>query len=133
MTAQRAREIEEERQRLQLIFEHANQVALALYDAQTARLLTASARYLEETQRNLGAQAADLIGRTFGELDLVTAAAQATDLWQQALEQRAELHLPELRVRGGPGQPESVWDWSLTPIGPSHASGDIQFMRDGPA
>jgi len=128
VTAQRAREIEEERQRLQLIFEHANQVALALYDAQTARLLTASARYLEETQRNLGAQAADLIGRTFGELDLVTAAAQATDLWQQALEQRAELHLPELRVRGGPGQPESVWDWSLTPIGPSHASGDIQFM-----
>ena len=94
-----------ELERLQLIFDHAPQVALALYDDKTGDLLSVSPRY-----RELGAT-----GRWPEQIPLLSPDA-ATEIWQQVHRTGLPVRRPEIYDNRSDTAEESVWDWTLTPI-----------------
>jgi two-component system, chemotaxis family, CheB/CheR fusion protein len=115
-TEQRAREIEEEQARIKLIFDNANTAAMALYDAQTSKLIMASPRYLDVVAQAHGFAAHDLIGRKWHDIAFGAAGEAAGTLWSEVIEKCAPIRQPELHWQPLPGKPETIWDWSLTPI-----------------
>jgi two-component system, chemotaxis family, CheB/CheR fusion protein len=116
VTEQRAREAEEQRKQLQLIFENAEQIALALYDAADGRLIMASPRYLDLVERTHGVAPEAASGRRWHELTFVAEGAEAEHIWNSTLESQSTFHLSEVRRKLGGDKRESVWDWHLTPI-----------------
>ena len=126
VTEVRAREVEAERARLRLIFDRAEQVALALYDAQTTELLVMSPRYLQLIRRSGESDADALIGSRWQELSPFANGAEAAERWEQVLQSGASLRLPEVRVAHG--QAEMIWDLSLTPINAAEHTGVIRLM-----
>ncbi len=127
-TTQRAREIEEEHERLRLIFDNTNVAALALYDAQTAELILGSPRYFDLVAGTHGFERGKLIGRKWHELTFVASGEEAVTLWKRALESRAPLRLPEIHYRFAQNEQETIWDWSITPILDTEQSDTVRFM-----
>src|SRR5262249_55058883 len=85
-TRQRAREAEEEREKLKLIFDNADLAALALYDARTAELLMATPRYLERTANVHHLDPGKLLGHKWQELTLVPSQQNPSRIWKTVLE-----------------------------------------------
>src|SRR6266508_2619157 len=128
MTEQRARDAEGQREQLRLIFDHTRQIALALYDAETLGLLMASPRYLEGAARAHSANPHDLIGRKLPDLDWFVSGDVAAELWDEVLRSRAKLRRPEVHIQLDPHQPETVWDWFLTPIMDTEQPDRVRYM-----
>lgn len=130
-TEQRTREIEEERHRLKLIFDHADMTALALFDAHTTQLIMGSPRYLDIVARVRKLDRDQLTGRTWQELTIVEQGDTQPSMWDTLLENKKPQRLAELHLYLPPhdqhnrnngnaqdtwGTRESIWDWTLTPI-----------------
>jgi two-component system, chemotaxis family, CheB/CheR fusion protein len=113
-TQERIREAEEERERLKLIFENADVAALALYDAQTTKLLMASPRYLDIAAQVHKVDRDKLIGRKWPELSFITPTEEATRLWNEAVEHHTSLYLSEVHVKQG--EQETIWYDRLIPV-----------------
>ncbi len=118
VSEQWAREAEDERARLRMIFDHARQVALALYDAASARLITATPRYLE------------LVGSGAPWLQLETPipGADAATLWAQTLAAGTAVRVPEVTVPADRTPAATIWDWTLTPIADPAAPQTVAYM-----
>src|SRR5439155_21874242 len=106
VTEQVARETEERREKMKLMIEHADQVALGLYDAQTTRLIEASPRYRDILARMQGFDHDDLIGRTWQELSFISAGKRAVALFNTVRESGQAQRLPEVRVKSAAAEPE---------------------------
>ncbi|HZI73642.1 MAG TPA: PAS domain-containing protein, partial [Gemmatimonadales bacterium] len=131
VSAQMAEEATERRENLKLMVEHADQVALALFDVPTTRLLQASPRYLDIVERGAGFTRDEIIGRTWQELAFFSSTPnEATTLFQSVLAGAESRRLLGIRVRLGQEAQETVWDCSLIPIrfGTSDAEAPMQFM-----
>jgi len=111
-----AREAEERREKLKLMVEHADQVALGLYDANTTELLQASPRYLDVLERAYGYPRDEIIARKWQELSFTTPNDGAAELFDSVIESRTSRRLPEVHIKLGQDEKETVWDCSLTPI-----------------
>ena len=127
-TEQRAREIEEERTRLRLIFDHANIAAMALYDVKTSALVMASPRYIEIAARLHGLEESSVIGRKWHELYLLSFSEPADTIWNTTLESRTPFHLSAARIKLPESELETIWDWTLTPIPNAEQDGSAHFM-----
>ena len=127
-TAQRAKEIEEERQRLKLIFDHSYRMALALFDAETTELIIGSPRYLETASSVLGSDRNNLIGCKWQDLPFIVSDDEAARLWNDARESRAAVRLPEAHWKTATGEQEITWDYSLTPIMDIEKQNTIRYM-----
>ena len=126
-TLQYAREAQEERERLQLIFNRATQSALALFDAQTAELVLGNARYLELSSGMHGFEPDQLAGRRWHDITIL-AGEEPAALWDDVLRTQSSRRIPELRIRLGPDETESVWDWSMTLISQHGQPGMPRYM-----
>lgn len=115
-TMQRAREIEEEREKLKLILDNTDTATLALYDARTSELVMGNQRYLDMLARLHEVDHETLIGRTWNELAFVTPREQALASWKQVIESSAPLRIPEVRWSMPLAEQETVWECSLIPI-----------------
>jgi signal transduction histidine kinase len=126
-TEQRLREEVEEHKRLKVIFNNLSNVALALYDAQTGRLVMGSARYLERAASVHRLKPDELVGRNWQELTLIPSQEQATQIWQMVLEGQRPIHIAELSREIRPGE-MLVWDNTLTPIFDADEPGMVRFI-----
>jgi two-component system CheB/CheR fusion protein len=126
-TLQRAREIDEERKKLRLIFENTRS-ALALYDAQTAELLMGSPRYFDLVARSHGLERSKLVGRRWHELAIASTPEEADGLWNTAQESREPIRRPEVHLLLAQDVQETVWDWSLTPILDVENDDNVRYM-----
>ncbi|HLJ32438.1 MAG TPA: ATP-binding protein, partial [Ktedonobacteraceae bacterium] len=115
-TEQRLQEIEEESRKLRLILDHADMTALALFDAQNAELIMASPRYREIIAGIHQRDRDKLIGCTWQELTMVGQDNGQPSMWDTLLATGEVQHQQELHVYLAPDGPESIWDWTLTPI-----------------
>jgi signal transduction histidine kinase len=127
-TAQRAREIDEERQRLKLIFEHSYRVALALFDAETTELIIGSPRYFHTTRSIDGPDGNNLIGCKWQDVEFIVSGDEANSLWKRARESRTSTRLPEAHWKPAAGEQEIVWDYSLIPILDIEKQDTIRYM-----
>ena len=127
-TEQHAREIEEERAQLRLIFEHANVAAMALYDTQTATLIMASARYIELVASLHALKKDSIIGRKWHELYMVPSLEQSEHIWNTTLESRRPFHLSETHIKLPGSEEETTWDWTLAPFPTTEQDIPVRFM-----
>ena len=127
-TEERAREVEEESERLKLIFDNTSIAALALYDAQTSKLIMASPRYVDLAASIHGFKRDDLVGRKWRDLVFVASGEQADTIWNTAVESKAPLRLPEVQLKLPRAKQETVWDWSFTPILDVEKQGPARFV-----
>jgi two-component system CheB/CheR fusion protein len=127
-TIELAKEIEEERERLRLIFDNMNMAALALYDAQTQELIIGSPHYLDLKAQARRLDRNHLVGRRWHELTFVASDEQAMALWNKALESHATVRLPEVRYKFPSDEQDRVFDWSLTPIMDVEKTDTVRFM-----
>jgi signal transduction histidine kinase len=130
VSAQMEYDATERRENLKLMNEHADQVALALFDGSTTRLLQASPRYLDIVERAAGYARDDIIGRTWPEVAFFSRAPDAAlALFRSVLAGAESRRLPGVHVRLGQ-EDETVWDCSLTPIrfGAAEDETTAQFM-----
>src|SRR6266566_1791699 len=127
-TAQRAREIDEERERLKLIFDHSYRVALALFDAETTELIIGSPRYFHTTRSMHGPDGNNLIGCKWQDLAFIVSGDEADSLWNRARESHTSTRLPEAHWKPAAGEQEIVWDYSLTPILDIEKQETIRYM-----
>jgi two-component system CheB/CheR fusion protein len=128
VTEQRARETEEQREQLQLIFDNAQQVALALYDAASAALIIASPRYLDLVERTHGIAPDAVDSRRWHELTFVAEGVEAEQIWNTTLESRSPFHLSEVHRRLARDERETVWDWHLIPLMDGDQPQRVRYM-----
>jgi two-component system CheB/CheR fusion protein len=128
VTEQRARQAEEQREQFQLIFDNAEQIALALYSAEDARLIMASRRYLDLVERMHGIAPEMVNGRKWHDLTLVAEGAEAERIWNSSLESQSAFHLSEVRRKLEHDKHETVWNWHLTPIMDTDQPGTVRYM-----
>lgn len=126
-TEQRSQEIEEESRKLKLIFDHTDITALALFDAQTSELILGSPRYLDIVASIHQRDRNQLIGCKWQELTMFIQDNSQPSLWDTLLVTGEAQRLPELHVRLTPDGPESIWDWTLTPI-PSVNQARVRYV-----
>ncbi|HYA99808.1 MAG TPA: CheR family methyltransferase [Ktedonobacteraceae bacterium] len=122
------KEAEEERKRLRMIFEHSHAAALALYDAHTTEFVMGSPRYIDMIARLKGKEVSQLPGSLFQELAPLASGKEAEEIWGSAIENNAPLHLPEFRIKLDEDEPESIWDWTLTPIRRKEESDMVEYL-----
>ncbi len=116
-TAQHAREIEKEIEKLKTIFENTRTAVLALFDAQTRMLIMASPRYLELMALLHNWDADEVINHTWQDASLLTFGGEdATNCWKTVIESHTSLRLPEVILSATQNRSETVWDCDLTPI-----------------
>ena len=115
-TVQRAREIEEEREKLKLLLDNTDTAALALYNASTGELAMGNQRYLDMLAYLHRVDRDTLSGRPWHELAFVTPREQALASWKQVIESSAPVRIPEVRWNISPGDQEMIWECSLVPI-----------------
>jgi two-component system CheB/CheR fusion protein len=116
VTEEQARRVEEERARLRLIFEHAEQIGLALYDAETAQLLVASPRYFTIIERDRSEHHPVQLGETWAAANVFGELGTAGKVWDAVIEQREPSRMGEVRRKLAQDHGETIWDVSLTPI-----------------
>ncbi len=126
VTAQRTREAQEELNRLRLIFQHAEQIALALYNAETAALVIASPRYLQVVENMDSSKPHDVIGSVWHNLECITPRHESIEQWNHVLHTGEALRLPEVRAAHGEDGERPVWDWSLIPI--KDSEGKVRYV-----
>ena len=112
---------------MKVIFDNLSTIALALYDAQTSKLMMGSARYLELVAVVHHLKSDELIGRNWQELTLIPSQEQAIHVWQTVLEQQTATHTAELSREIRPGA-MLVWDDTLTPIMDADEPEKVRFM-----
>ncbi|GAC1585935.1 MAG: hypothetical protein NVS3B20_15290 [Polyangiales bacterium] len=115
VSEQLARELSQHLERFRLMIEHADQVALGLFDAHTSTLIHASPRYLQVLAHLHQLPADSILGRSFKELAFTNPHDDAEALFRQVLASKVSRRLSEIR-RGDPRSGETAWDCSLTPI-----------------
>jgi signal transduction histidine kinase len=115
-TLQRANEVEEELQKLKLIFGNIDTTLLALYDAQSTRLLMASPRYLDCVAQVRQLNRDELIGCKWEELNVLASAEEAVRLFKNVLESRSPLRVPEVHLNPPANEQESIWSYTFIPI-----------------
>ncbi len=115
-TEERSREIEEERARLQMIFDHTEIAALALYDAASTKLLATSPHFLNLVAQTKQLDAQDLLGRKWHELTLIESPVVAMSRWDEVMTKHVQTHVSEIHLQLTPDGPETVIDYYLTPI-----------------
>ncbi len=120
-------EAKQEIERLKLIFNNLPTVALALYDAQTGKLIIGSARYLEMVAWAHHLEQDQLIGRDWQELSLISSKEEAIDLWQMALQNQTAAHIAQLPYEHG-DKPKIIWDYRLTLMPDTQELGLIRFV-----
>jgi two-component system, chemotaxis family, CheB/CheR fusion protein len=128
VTEQHAQDALEERERMRLIFGHADQIALGLYDAETRELVMATPRYLHTLERSRADGRQSLLGVTWEEAAFAGQEQPALELWHQALQTGAPVLQPELHLKLGRDEQEIVWHWSLIPIMDPSRSDRLRFM-----
>ncbi len=119
-----AKEADERREKLKLMIEHADQVALGLFDARTTDLIQASPRYLDILEMVYGYPQRTIVGRKWRELAFIDPGAHGNGsvetqpgfLFESLVEARTPRRFPEVQVRLGQDKQATVWDCSLTPI-----------------
>ncbi len=126
-TMQRAQEIEEERQRLKLVFDNASMAALALFDAQSTELIMGSQRYLDIVAYLCKIDQGSLVGCKWQELAFV-APDETIQAWNTVLESRQPLHLAEIHLKLPPDEQETVWYCKLIPILDQEKENTIRFV-----
>ncbi|MEO8287824.1 MAG: CheR family methyltransferase [Chloroflexota bacterium] len=122
VTEQLAHDVEQRRERLRLMVEHADQVALGLFDAQTEALLYASPRYIELLHNVYNYPPDTIIGRPWGELLFGGDADAGDNLFKSVVSTGEPRRLSEVQVVAPNSEAPTVWDYSLTPI-PSDIDG----------
>jgi two-component system, chemotaxis family, CheB/CheR fusion protein len=115
-TMQRAREVEEEREKLKLILDNVDTAALALYDAGTSELVMGNQLFLDMLASLHEVDRDTLVGCTWDEVAFVTPREQALASWKQVIESSAPLRIPEVRWDISPENQEMIWECSLIPI-----------------
>jgi two-component system CheB/CheR fusion protein len=128
-TATLLREESERLDHLKLMVEHADQIALGLYDAETGELIQASPHYLDALERAYGYPRDQILGRNWEELAFVTPPEPAGELFRSVANTGVASGSSEFKLKTGDGQ-ESVWSRSLTPIqfgGPEN-HGKVNFI-----
>jgi two-component system, chemotaxis family, CheB/CheR fusion protein len=127
-TEQRWRAMEEERERLKLIFQNFSTAALALFDAETGALMMGSPRYLDIVSRLRNLSPQSLIGRRWHDITFIMPDEQIEQLWQQVVEERAPVRIPELSSRPSPDAEEIIWDYNLTPLLDQERNDVVRFV-----
>ena len=128
-TTQRAREFEEEHERLKLIFDNAQLVAMGLYDARTAELLMGSPRYLDIVSSLRQLDRNTLLGQKWHDLSTIAATGRdVTTVWNTVLEQRTPSRVGEIHWKRPQDEQETVWNWSLTPVMDRDNQDTVRFM-----
>ena len=127
-TQQRIRDVEDERERLRMIFDNTPLALLALYDATTADLIMASPRYLTMLEQVRGIGGSSARTHTWYDATLITPVEEASLLWKTALESQASVRLPEVHYFSPEGKVETTWDYTLTPIKDMQKPGSVRFM-----
>ena len=115
-TVQRAREINEEREKFKLLLDHADMAALALYNARTNELIIGSQRYLDILAHTHEIERNNLASRTWEELAFITPREQALASWKQVIESGTPLRVPEVHLKFPRDGKETIWDCSLVPV-----------------
>ncbi|MGI8588355.1 MAG: CheR family methyltransferase [Chloroflexia bacterium] len=118
VSRQMAQEAEVWREQLKLMVEHADQVAIALYDSTTAQLLQASTRYLESLERAYDCPRSELVGRRWHEFPFFAPREEANGCWKQAVERRTTCRTHDVRLHPESGEAGStgIWNCTLTAI-----------------
>ena len=112
VSARAAREAIEQQERLALIIDHAEQVALALYDGATSRRIHASPAYLELVR--VARPASD--GDVWPEMDILGSREETAGLFRAVMAAGMARRLPAVCVPG-PSEPEDrYFDFNLIPI-----------------
>ena len=127
-TERQIKDVEEERERLRVIIENTHAAALALYDTHTGALIMASPRYLDMVGRS---QARDHSLSASGfqhQLAPFASAEEAIELWKTVIESRVPLRRSEVHIKLSEVEPETVWDWSITPILHKEKPETIQYL-----
>jgi two-component system, chemotaxis family, CheB/CheR fusion protein len=127
-TVQQARESEEERKWLKLIFDNASMAALGLYNAQTTELIMGSSRYLDILAYVHELDRDTLVGRQWRELAFTASSEQATTFWNEVLTSRKPLRLPEVHLTFPGEEQERVCDYTLTPILDKEKPETVRFI-----
>ncbi len=127
-TERLAKEVKEERERLSIIIENADSAALALYDAHTTALVMASPRYLELVARTRGREQSQVSGVLWNESTPLASGEEAHRLWLTMIESRVPLHRSEVHIKLDEIEPETVWDWTVTPILHKEKPETIQYL-----
>jgi two-component system CheB/CheR fusion protein len=127
-TEQCLHEVEEERERLQLIFENFSMAAVALFDAHTAKLLMGSPRYFDVMAQKHHAPADQLLGSQWTELTFITPPEEALAIWENVQKTRESHHIAEFSAKILPESEELIWDYHLIPLLDSENSQEVRFM-----
>jgi two-component system CheB/CheR fusion protein len=127
-TEQRWHEMEEERERLKLIFQNFSTAALALFDASTGALMMGTPRYLDIVARLHNLSPQELIGRRWQDITFVTPREQIAQFWQQIVEERKPVRIPEMPYRSSPNAAEVIWDYSLMPLLDQEQDNVVRFV-----
>jgi signal transduction histidine kinase len=123
VTEQVTREAEEQQERLRLLIENVEGVALGLYDAQTTRLLHANSRFLELSAAASGVPGDRVPGSTWEELTAGLLGKKETErMFSMVLDGREAARQPEVRLTIPPDKRESVWHYYLVPVPQEHST-----------
>ena len=119
VTLRRLHEEQEQLDKLKLMVEHSDQLAMALFDARDGRLVLASRPYLATVARLHRIPPEEAIGRKWKELwfGSVDTGAEFEEVARSGVPQR----LHEVHVLGENGP--AIWDCSLIPIATEHGGG----------
>ncbi len=126
-TEQRAKEAQEERERLKLIIDNTPSAILSLCDAQTAQVIMMSPKGLEMMKQVYALQPHEVIGRTWFDVALALSHQEAIRLWQTVIESCAPTRIPEVHYLFPDGQ-RVVWDCTLTPIMDIEQPNKVRFI-----
>src|SRR5205823_4377424 len=127
-TEQRAREAEEEREKLRSIFDNTNMVVLALFDARTAELIMASPRYLDITEQAHHFDRNKAVGHKWHEITFVASGEEVVQIWSTVMQSRTPIRMPEVHWKPDQSEQETIWDWSLIPILDSEKKDTVRYM-----
>src|SRR5262249_1719781 len=105
-----------------------SQVAMALFDGQTSRLVVANSRYLDEAAKGTRFDRSNLLGRLWVELALFVDNPLMSEIWDQALSNHQPVHLPEVHYGTTPTGEDMVWDWPMTPIVATEQPQSVRFI-----
>ncbi len=113
---------------LELIFDNARLIALALYDVQTMELILGSPRYRDMVMQVRGLDRNNLVGRKWYDLPFVKTRKQAMELWKTVMESRTPLHLSEAYCMLNQDKQDVIWECTLIPIIDTVNAATIRFV-----
>lgn len=125
-TERQVKDVEEERERLRVVFENTRAAALALYDAHTGALIIGSPHYPDMAERSHGREHSQ-VPVQFNLAPFISA-EEAVGLCKTVIESRVPLRLPEVHIQLAEVELETVWDWTITPIMHKEKAETIQYL-----